>query len=58
MVGHSRDGRELGHGKPLLPARASSERHGTYVEVLDRLRVEAATPADSLETLQARLRET
>jgi transcriptional regulator with XRE-family HTH domain len=31
---------------------------GTYVEVLDRLRVEAATPADSLETLQARLRET
>lgn len=31
---------------------------GTYVEVLDRLRVEAATPTDSLETLQARLRET
>lgn len=31
---------------------------GTYVEVLDRLRVEAATPADSLKTLQARLRET
>jgi transcriptional regulator with XRE-family HTH domain len=31
---------------------------GTYVEVLDRLRVEAATPADSLKTLQARLGET
>jgi transcriptional regulator with XRE-family HTH domain len=31
---------------------------GTYVEVLDRLRVEAATPADSLKTLQARLRAT
>jgi transcriptional regulator with XRE-family HTH domain len=30
----------------------------TYVEVLDRLRVEAASPADSLATLQARLRET
>jgi transcriptional regulator with XRE-family HTH domain len=30
----------------------------TYVEVLDRLRVEAASPADSLKTLQARLRET
>lgn len=31
---------------------------GTYVEVLDRLHVEAATPADSLKSLQARLRET
>jgi transcriptional regulator with XRE-family HTH domain len=31
---------------------------GTYIEVLDRLRVEAATPADSLKMLQARLRET
>lgn len=31
---------------------------GTYVEVLDRLRVEAASPSDSLKTLQARLRET
>jgi hypothetical protein len=31
---------------------------GTYVDVLDRLRVEAATPTDSLNTLQARLRET
>ena len=30
----------------------------TYVEVLDRLRVEAATQADSLKTLQTRLRET
>ena len=30
----------------------------TYIEVLDRLRVEAATPADSLKTLHARLRET
>jgi len=29
----------------------------TYIEVLDRLRVEAATPADSLEKLLARLRE-
>ena len=29
----------------------------TYIEVLDRLRVEAVTPADSLEKLQARLRE-
>jgi transcriptional regulator with XRE-family HTH domain len=29
----------------------------TYLEVVDRLRVEAATPADSLETLRARLRE-
>jgi transcriptional regulator with XRE-family HTH domain len=30
----------------------------TYVEVLDRLRVEAATQADSLKTLEARLRAT
>ncbi len=30
----------------------------TYIEVLDRLRVEAATQADSLTTLQTRLRET
>ena len=30
----------------------------TYVEVMDRLRVEAATQADSLKTLQTRLRET
>ena len=30
----------------------------TYAEVLDSLRVEAATPADSLKTLHARLRET
>jgi len=30
---------------------------GTYMEVLDRLRVEAAPPADSLTTLQAKLRE-
>jgi len=30
----------------------------TYIEVLDRLRVEAATPMDSLKTLEARLRET
>ncbi len=30
----------------------------TYREVVDRLRVEAATQADSLTTLQTRLRET
>jgi hypothetical protein len=30
----------------------------TYIEVLDRLRVEAATPLDSLKMLQARLRDT
>ena len=29
----------------------------TYLEVLDRLRVEASTPADSLKTLRTRLRE-
>jgi Domain of unknown function (DUF5753) len=29
-----------------------------YVEVMERLRVEAATPADSVEALRARLRET
>jgi transcriptional regulator with XRE-family HTH domain len=30
---------------------------GMYLEVVDRLRLEAASPADSLKTIQARLRE-
>ncbi len=30
---------------------------GTYLDVVDRLRVEAASPEDSLETLRARLQE-